>query len=62
MDEEHELCYRSKRDIEYIFIKMWNLTSITAFSIKFVTGVLDGLVNFNSFFPRVTPAANSLLV
>lgn len=29
---------------------------------RLVTGVLDGLVNLNSFFPRVTPAANSLRV
>jgi hypothetical protein len=37
-------------------------TSITAFSIKFVMGVFDGFFNLSSFFPRVTPAANSRLV
>ena len=37
-------------------------TSITAFSIKFVTGVFDGLVSLSSVLPRVIPAANSRLV
>lgn len=39
-----------------------SFTSITEFSIKLVTGQFDGLRNFNSFLPRVTPAANSRLV
>jgi len=34
-------------------------TSITAFSIKLVTGVFDGLVNLSSVLPRAIPAANS---